>query len=453
MAWVSKDDVNIHYEKIDSENPAAVETLILIHGVGLDMHSWDLIIPYFVKDYSILRYDLRGHGGSDAGKGKRDVKLLTDDLLYLLTELDIGPYHIVAQGFGGFLGVLLATFEEKRDLKSLILMGVPIHYPKEIGDHIAEERKAVVAGQDSMLEIGKQLVKKVCYRPSKEIVNILLHAYKQVKPNVYFELFHPGFGAAAMENLQRIDVPILILSGSEDEIFPPEITSALLNFNHFARFFTVPYASFLIQMDQPVLVSQWIHEFIEKNKVSQRDIISPEAEFKRNLTSQMYSDIRGMLKDRDEPLNHNELQVNIMNGFSVRLNGEKIADGWGKRKAKQLLMYLVIKHSATRDELCDVFWPEVSLLNARNRLRVSLHHLKHVLETSPNINPILVAGREYVLLQGIIHSDLISYVDSIKCISQVKSEPFRKLILSHFISTCFYPFFGFFHSKRRTIHV
>ncbi|RCW64518.1 YkvA family protein, partial [Saliterribacillus persicus] len=42
--------------------------------------------------------------------------------------------------------------------------------------------------------------------------------------------------------------------------------------------------------------------------------------------------------------------------------------------------------------------------------------------------------------------DLSVLIFALICISQVKSEPFRNLILSHFFSTCFYPFFSFFHS-------
>ncbi len=40
--------------------------LVLVHGVGLDHHLWDLVIPTFLDDGSgpreIIRYDLLGHG-------------------------------------------------------------------------------------------------------------------------------------------------------------------------------------------------------------------------------------------------------------------------------------------------------------------------------------------------------------------------------------------------------
>ncbi len=50
--------------------------------------------------------------------------------------------------------------------------------------------------------------------------------------------------------------------------------------------------------------------------------------------------------------------------------------------------------------------------------------------------------------------ELIGDLLMIACISQVKSEPFRNLILSHFFFAIHpHPFLGFPHSKRRTNHV
>lgn len=40
-----------------------------------------------------------------------------------------------------------------------------------------------------------------------------------------------------------------------------------------------------------------------------------------------------------------------------------------------------------------------------------------------------------------------------ECISQVKSEPFRNLILSHFFCSLFHPFFRLSHSIGRTNHI
>ncbi|WP_139184414.1 alpha/beta hydrolase [Sediminibacillus albus] len=432
---MDRDSIKIHYEWIVSADPLAKETLILIHGIGLDMYSWDFIIPYFQKNYHILRYDLRGHGDSDAGSEQRTIDLLTDDLTFLIAELKIDAYHMIGQGLGGFVGVQIAG-RRPQPLKTLILFSVPIHYPKQMGDKVATQRKRMVEGQTSMLAMGKEIVNKVCYLPSDPKITVLLNAYRKVSPTVYFELFHTGFGEAGVENLRKINVPILILSGSEDSIFPPELSSASLNFNPNARCYTVPQAAFMIQMDQPELTADWIDHFIRKHHDKSSDISLLDYDYQKHLTSQMYSEIRGMIEQAaDRPQRLNELLVNTMQGFSVYVNGNRIFEGWGKRKAKQILVYLTIQQSVTREELCDTFWPEVELENARNRLRVALHHLKHLLERNNHsyAAPILITDREHVFLQAKILSDLHSHIEAIKITNRLpegvqKTAKYKQLL-------------------------
>ncbi|MRH41756.1 alpha/beta fold hydrolase [Aquibacillus halophilus] len=415
MVRLKRESIYINYERINSEDPCARETLIFIHGVGHDMHSWDFILPYIRKNYHIIRYDLRGHGESDAGSEQRTVKLISEDLIYLISELNVQSYHLIGQGLGGFVGVQIAA-QRPKYLKTLVLIGAPIHYPKQLGVELVRKRKELVKKEQSMIEMGQELVNKICYPPTKRKIKTLLNGYEKVSPEVYFELFHTGFGEEGTKNLQKINVPILILSGSEDTIFPPELCSASLYFNSNARYLTVPYASFMIQMDQPKITAEWIHKFIQRNNNQNKYINLPEDSYQKNLTSQIYAEIRGIFIQVDSSQSTNEIQVDIMNGFKVAIKENRIVDGWGKRKAKQILVYLVIQPSATRDELCDIFWPDVHLENARNRLRVSLHHLKQLLENNNEINgePILGTDREHIFLRAKVSSDLLTHINGIK---------------------------------------
>ncbi|MBY3618475.1 alpha/beta fold hydrolase [Acinetobacter sp. CUI P1] len=45
-----------------------IDAILIIHGAGMNLRSWDLIVPYLQQHYHILRYDLRGHGLSDKGQ-------------------------------------------------------------------------------------------------------------------------------------------------------------------------------------------------------------------------------------------------------------------------------------------------------------------------------------------------------------------------------------------------
>ncbi|WP_158591779.1 alpha/beta hydrolase [Oceanobacillus halophilus] len=422
MNWINKCGVSICYQYLKSKNPHAKETLILIHGIGLDLHSWDDVIPYFQKNFHILRYDLRGHGESDAGIKQRNTEVLYHDLVFLIESLHISSYHIIAQGFGGMVGIYFAS-RYQGNLQSLILIGVPIYYPKKLANQVIQKRKEEVKGSPSMLKLGEQLIEKICYQLSDEKKHILLNSYNKVRPEVYFDLFNLDILNTTVADFQRINIPILMLSGSEDEIYPPEFNIAGLCFNQKARYLSIPDASFLIQMDEPKLTADWIKQFIEKSK--SKNFSGHKDSYLEDLRTQLYTEIGGLLnRKKDGVSDVNELQVNMLDGFKVYINGKKLQDGWGRRKAKQILCYLVIHQSSTRDELCDVFWPDVHLEKARNRLRVSLHYLKSMLDRYSNSDcvPLLGTNREHVFLHGEVHSDIQSYLKMMKEAQSVESE-------------------------------
>ncbi|WP_102026257.1 alpha/beta fold hydrolase [Salirhabdus sp. Marseille-P4669] len=428
MSWLSRDDVRLYYEVIQSDNENAKDTLVLINGIGLDVHSWDLILPYLLKQYHILRYDLRGHGKSEAGEKVRTIDLLSDDLVALLSHLHLTSYHIIGQGIGGLIGIKVASLHLK-GCRSLVLMGVPIQYPEELGKPIIEKRKEMVKGHDSMYLAGHDIAKASIYRPTPKKLNLLLNAYKKISPKVYFELFHTGFGEAASRDMQKITMPILLLCGSEDEIFPPEVTSAILNFNSTAKFYTVPNASFMIQLDQPKLVANWIFGFFQKNAENSQSFLE-RGNYKKDLTSHMYSQIRGLLQrqEQENKILVNRIQVNVLNGFTVTVNGSRVLEGWGKRKSKQLFTYLILQQTVLRDELCDVFWPDIELESARNSLRVALHYLKKQVEhfQMDNTDPIIGTDREHVFINGNVQSDLLAHLESVKRAFQIEEQQKKK---------------------------
>lgn len=416
---VQHGDISIYMEYISSTNPDTVDTLVLIHALGLDMNSWDLSIPYLQNNYHILRYDLRGHGETHFEPGLRTKKilaLLRDDLAFLLKELNIHSYHIIGHGLGGFPGVQLAS-EHAPGLKTLTLMSVPLHYPKALGGKVIEGRKNATKGSDTMAQLGRRVMNNAFFPPTKEKTAILLDAYQKVKASVYFEIFHLDSLKQVLGQLQQIDVPILLLSGEEDNMFPPVLSDASLHFNKNARHIIVPQASFMLQMDQPEMMSECIHQFIGHQRHHLMYYGAQDASYQYNLTHELNKEIKRILSDGNNeiaPANH--LRVDVMNGFAVYVNGKRLLSGWGKRKAKQILLYLVFQQSATREEVCDVLWPDVHLKDARNRLRVSLHHLKKLVRFSYQGEEfsLLTTEREHLFLQANVESDIEAYMRAIK---------------------------------------
>src|ERR1700712_5065908 len=73
---------------VRSSGPSdAAVTVVLVHGWTQDHRTWDDVVARMGPSQRVLRYDLRGHGGSAPAKpGTATIARLADDLAELITE-------------------------------------------------------------------------------------------------------------------------------------------------------------------------------------------------------------------------------------------------------------------------------------------------------------------------------------------------------------------------------
>ncbi|MEM8685772.1 MAG: alpha/beta fold hydrolase [Pseudomonadota bacterium] len=96
--------------------------LVLIHGVGSQHGDWDGVVRALNGRFSILRYDLRGHGASAAPEGPYEIEDFTADLKTLMDELDLGQAHVAGFSLGGLIAQSLALTHPER-INALALLG------------------------------------------------------------------------------------------------------------------------------------------------------------------------------------------------------------------------------------------------------------------------------------------------------------------------------------------
>ncbi len=98
--------------------------VVLIHGLGLSMATWDRHVPALAEKHDVLRYDLLGHGQS--GPQPADLSLTTfgAQLVDLLTELAIDQAHLVGFSLGGMINRRVAIDHPDR-VASLCILNSP----------------------------------------------------------------------------------------------------------------------------------------------------------------------------------------------------------------------------------------------------------------------------------------------------------------------------------------
>ena len=124
---IKANDIEVNYELSGKKG---AQVVVLSHSLSSSLLMWnpqmDALNPYF----QVLRYDIRGHGGSDAPSGAYTLELLAEDVVKLLDALGIDRVHFVGLSLGGMIGQRLAVNASHR-LKSLTLCDTAAIVPAE----------------------------------------------------------------------------------------------------------------------------------------------------------------------------------------------------------------------------------------------------------------------------------------------------------------------------------
>jgi pimeloyl-ACP methyl ester carboxylesterase len=111
-------DSNQNYHLFIDNN---TEPLVFIHGVGLDHKMWDSQVNS-INNYSIITYDLLGHGKTPYNEEEITLNDFSNQLDYLLKFLKIDKINLIGFSLGSLIALDFASkFQDK--LKSLTVIG------------------------------------------------------------------------------------------------------------------------------------------------------------------------------------------------------------------------------------------------------------------------------------------------------------------------------------------
>lgn len=124
---ISANGITMHYEM---EGPKSAPVVTLSHSLATDLSMWDSQAAVLKSAYRVLRYDTRGHGGTDAPEGPYTLEQLAEDVRALLQALRIPKTHFMGISMGGMIGQALAL-KNPGMLQSLILCDTSSRIPEE----------------------------------------------------------------------------------------------------------------------------------------------------------------------------------------------------------------------------------------------------------------------------------------------------------------------------------
>ncbi len=222
---ITANGINMHYTL---NGPASAPVVTLSHSLATNLSMWEPQVSALAARYRLLRYDTRGHGGTDAPGGPYSLDQLAEDAAALFRALGIERAHFVGLSMGGMIGQVLALKHRER-LRSLILCDTSSRIPPEAWPMWEERiRTTEQQGMEPHVEptIGRWFTPPFAAR-NPEIVESVRAMIRRTKPQGYIGCCHAIKALDLTDRLSAIAVPTLIVVGEDDPGTPVAASRAI----------------------------------------------------------------------------------------------------------------------------------------------------------------------------------------------------------------------------------
>ena len=240
--------------------------VVMSHSLGCDQSMWDEQARLLKARYRVLRFDTRGHGGSDAPDGAYTLDMLSEDLLGLLDGLSAEAPHFIGLSMGGMIGMTFALKYPKR-LRSLALCDTTSRIPAEAGP-IWEGRIKIAAeqGMEPLVEPTLQRwFTEPFYKANIPMMARVGQMIRNTRTSGYIGCCRAISKINLTDRLGAITCPVQVVVGEQDVGTPVAMSRAIQDAIPGSEIVVIPSASHLSNLEQPAAFNKAVAGFLERH--------------------------------------------------------------------------------------------------------------------------------------------------------------------------------------------
>jgi len=255
--------VRIAWERHGSGAP-----LLLIHGLGYARWGWEPVLPGLAERFSVVVFDNRGIGESDAPPGPYTAAEMAADAVRVLDEAGIERAHVVGTSLGGMIAQELAlTFPERVDRLVLACTtpGGPKAYPMPQATVALMAEAATLEPAVALRRFVENALAPATVTAHPELVErIMAHRLATAQaPAAWAAQATAGATFDAFERLPALTAPTLVQHGNEDVVVDPRNADLLVELLPDARFERFPGGGHLFFWEAPERFVASVTSFLE----------------------------------------------------------------------------------------------------------------------------------------------------------------------------------------------
>ncbi|MFD6281550.1 alpha/beta fold hydrolase [Streptomyces sp. NPDC060209] len=215
--------------------PRDAQPIVFHHGWPLSGDDWDSQMLFFLaQGYRVIAHDRRGHGRSTQSASGHDMDTYAADVWALAEALDLRQaVHIGHSTGGGEVARYVARAEPGRVAKAVLVSAVPPVMVKSASNpgglpiEVFDGFRASLAANRAQFYIEVSSGPFYGFnRPGAEVSQGLIDNWwrqgMRGAANAHYECIKAFSETDFTEDLKKIDVPVLVAHGTDDQIVPYE---------------------------------------------------------------------------------------------------------------------------------------------------------------------------------------------------------------------------------------
>lgn len=253
MAFKRINERLIHYWAAGDGFEKGRPYVLFIHGAGGGQHIWIYQKGFFKKEFNPVLLDLPGHGASE-GDGESEIGKYAEHVYGFIKDLGLPKVFLVGHSMGGAI-VQTMALKYPEAIKGIILVGTGarLRVLPMILNGIREDFEKTVRLINEM-----HFSRKV----SQDLLAKSLESMLKVRPEILYGDYLACDRFDMMKEVEKIDLPTLILCGDEDQLTPVKYSQFLRDRIRGSRLEVLFGAGHMVMMESPEAFNEKIREFI-----------------------------------------------------------------------------------------------------------------------------------------------------------------------------------------------
>ncbi|HSW09022.1 alpha/beta fold hydrolase [Aquabacterium sp.] len=246
----------------EGEGPA----IVCVHGLGGSSNSWTPLMPALAR-HRVIRIDLPGSGRSQRVEGELSIARYVETLLAVCERLNVTQAHWLGHSMGTIVVQHIAAAHPKR-VASVALFGPLIAPPDAARTAMRARAQKAREGAAGMHEITLALLNAAISADTRQRLPLAVAFVRESLMRQDGEAYArscealAGAPAAAVES---IAAPVLLVTGDEDGVAPPQAVRAMADRLHNAaskRVVVLPRCGHWTPVERPEECQRELREFL-----------------------------------------------------------------------------------------------------------------------------------------------------------------------------------------------